>query len=90
METEQKRAFIITVTYTALVIALVFVIYKFLIIYLLPFIIGLALAYILQKPSAYISKKIRIRKGIVSAVLVVVSFLLVIGAIFGGLFFIIR
>ncbi|MBO5726560.1 MAG: sporulation integral membrane protein YtvI [Clostridia bacterium] len=86
METEQKRAFIITITYTALVIALIFVVYKFLIIYLLPFIIGLALAYLLQKPSAYISDKTHIGKGTVSAVLVVVSFLLVIGAIFGGLF----
>lgn len=86
METERKRAFIITTVYTALIVALVYIVYKFLIIYLLPFIIGLVLAYLLQKPSAYISKKLHISKGIVSAVLVVASFLLVIGIIFGAAF----
>ncbi len=88
METQRKKAFIITVLYTALVIALVYVIYKFLIIYLLPFIIGLALAYLLQKPSGFIARKTHIKKGTVSAVLVVISFLLVVGVLFGGGFLI--
>ena len=83
MDTQKKKSFIISVTYTVLVVALIYVIYRFLIIYLLPFAIGLVLAYLLQKPSDYISGKLRIKKGTVSAVLVVVSFISLVAVLFG-------
>ena len=84
MDTQKKKSFIISVTYTVLVVTLIYVIYRFLIIYLLPFAIGLILAYILQKPSGYIAGKTRIKKGTVSAVLVVVSFISLVAVLFGG------
>ncbi len=78
MNVQQKKSFIIGVVYAVLVVGLIFAVYKFLIIYLLPFIIGLALSFFLQKPSLYISQKTGLKKGTVCAVLVILSFLAVI------------
>ena len=81
METERKKSFLISTAYFVTVLLIVFVVYRYLIIYLMPFIIGLALAVGLQKPAEFISKKIKIKKGTAAAVLAGLSYLALIGVI---------
>lgn len=71
---DRKRKFLINILFFISVAFLGFFIYKYLIIYLMPFLIGIVLAYSVQKPAAKIC--FRHRKGI-AAIIVVVCYLLI-------------
>lgn len=81
MTTENKKKFIIDLAFFLIVVAIIYVVFKFLLIYLFPFLIGLALTAIMQKPAAFISKKIKLKKGICALVLVVFSYAAIITAL---------
>ena len=69
MEQQAKKSFLIDFTFGLIVAALVFVIGKFTLQYLTPFVLAAVIAYVMQKPARFISAKIKIPKGICAAVL---------------------
>lgn len=82
MTIDKKRSFIINFLYVVIIAAIAFVVFKYLIGYLAPFLIGALVAVLLHKPAEFLSRKTRIPRGICSVVLVVltlagVSYLLV-------------
>ena len=74
MTTDKKKNFLINTLYFFSLVALVFLTYRFFTVYFFPFLIGLVLAYMLQKPSEVIAKKIKLKKGTVAAVLTAICF----------------
>lgn len=76
---ENKKRFLINAAFFALVIALVYLVFKFLLVYLMPFVIAVFLAAILQKPARFLHRKIKIPKSICSVVLVVFTYILALG-----------
>ena len=56
---------------------LLYLVYKYLPIYLLPFLIGLLLAYWLQKPAEFLARKLKIKSGTLAAVLAAVCYIAV-------------
>ena len=81
MTTENKKKFIVDLAFLLIVVAIIYVVFKFLLIYLFPFIIGLALTAIMQKPADFISKKTKLKKGTCALVLVVFSYAAIITAL---------
>lgn len=69
MERTAKKNFLIDIFYTSVIILIVlagsFVVVK----YLLPFVIGIFIAFAVQKPSEYLSRKTKINKGYISVLL---------------------
>lgn len=57
METERKRAFIIHVIYYLLLAAILVVLLKHVIPMLAPFVLAFVVAYILRRPTVYVSRK---------------------------------
>ena len=81
MYTDSRLKFIINVAYYSAIALLVYLTVKFLFLYLLPFIIGLFITIMVQKPADYISRRTKIKKGYCAVALVVVEYLLLIGLI---------
>ncbi len=79
MERTSKKDFIIDVFYVVLILAVIGTISVIVLKYLLPFVIGGIIAFAVQKPSRFLSRKIKLNTGILAAVL---SFLvyLILGA----------
>ena len=77
MNIERRREFLISTLYFAVVSVLLYFVYKYLPIYMLPFLIGLLLAHLLQKPSEFLAKKIKIKSGTIAAILAVVCYIAV-------------
>lgn len=82
MNVEEKRSFLTNVFFTATVIGLIYLISKVLFSYLLPFVIGIILAFIVQKPAKMIESRFKINAGICAAIMVIFSYLLLIGVAF--------
>lgn len=78
MNFEEKKIFLLNLLYITVVFSIVFLTVKFMLAYLMPFIIGLTIAYIVQKPSRLITEKIKIKQGYCAALLAVFLFLLII------------
>lgn len=85
MSVEQKRNFLINLAYFAAILLLFYVTVKYLIVWLLPFLIGLVVALILRRPIDFMIKKTRVGRKVVAPVL---TFVLV-AIILGGVFFLI-
>ncbi|MBE6734065.1 MAG: sporulation integral membrane protein YtvI [Ruminococcaceae bacterium] len=79
--TEKKRKFIIDVVFVAIILALAHFTIEYLAVWVLPFIIGLIVAIILQKPVAYLTEKTKLGRGFWSCLLVLVSLCAVFGLI---------
>ncbi|MCQ2441236.1 MAG: sporulation integral membrane protein YtvI [Clostridia bacterium] len=77
MNFNEKKDFLVNFTFTAVITALIFFVSKFMLAYLFPFIIGVVLSFVMQRPSAFISRKTGIKKGICSAILVTATYVLV-------------
>ena len=69
MEEQAKKSFLINLTFTVSVALIVYVTVRFLFFYLLPFVIALILAWLVQKPASFVSSKLKIKKGLCAAVL---------------------
>ena len=78
MTTERKRKFLIDIAFYAVIIAIVYFIFKFLSLYLLPFVIGIFVSFFVQKPVKAISKKAKISKGPLTIAFVVGSYILIV------------
>lgn len=79
--TEKRRSTLISLVYYAFIIALFYLFMKYAFGLVSPFIIALAIATVLQKPIRAISKKTKIKKGIVGAVSVLLIISVLISAV---------
>ena len=69
MEQQEKKEFLINFGFIAIICILVFFIGKFAFQYLTPFVLAGIIAYIMQKPAAFLNRKFRIKKEISAAIL---------------------
>ncbi len=69
-KTEKKRKFIIDIFFIVVILALVYVGIEYMMIWLLPFVIGLVVAVVLQRPVAWLTKKTKVSRGFWSCLLV--------------------
>lgn len=74
MNLEKQKSFIIRVAYIALLLGLVYVVIKYLLPLLMPFIIGIIIAGVFRKPIDFIHKKIRLKRSIVSILVLIVFY----------------
>ncbi len=74
---EKKKEFVINAIYLITWMLIVYYSITFASAYLLPFLIGIIIAYLVQKPANFINKKIRVRKSTCAAILSVTIYLLV-------------
>ncbi len=75
---EAKKNFLIDLLFFVTVAAIIYIVFRFLAVYLFPFIIGLVIAVLVQKPSAFISKHTKMKKGMCAMILVIISYLITI------------
>lgn len=78
MERTSKKEFIINVLYSILMIALVFSAVWLTFKYFLPFVIASLIAYAVQKPAIWLSKKVRISRGYTASILSILVYVSVI------------
>lgn len=76
MTTEKKRRYIIDVLFIAIVLVVVYFSVKYILVWLLPFVIGLVAAIILQHPVAYLTEKTRLSRGLCAVTLVLLLLVL--------------
>ncbi len=69
MNFNDKKTFIINFLFLVIWILIIYFIFKVAAVYLMPFLIGLLIAYSVQKPAKYFEKKTRIKKNICAALL---------------------
>lgn len=86
MEQQAKKDFIINFFFTAIICSLVFFIGKFIFQYLTPFIIAVVIAYIMQKPAEFISRKTSIKKEFTALLLSFSFYLLFAGILAIGIY----
>lgn len=79
--TERKRKFLIDLLFAATIIAIAYVTVKYLMAWLLPFVIGLVVAICLQRPVAFLAEKTKISRGVWSCILVFLVLLILFGLI---------
>lgn len=79
--TERKRKFLIDLFFVVAILALGYLTVKYLLAWLLPFVIGLVVAVCLQRPVAYLTEKTKISRGFWSCLLVFAVLLLFFGII---------
>lgn len=75
MGEQAKKKFIIDVVFLLLWATIIIIAGKFLLQYLLPFVISIAVAALMQRPADLLSKKIRIKKGVCAALLSAVLYI---------------
>lgn len=78
LNVDKRKEFIINFAYMTLWIFIIFIIFKVVLTYLLPFFIGVIISCLVQKPALLISKKIKINKELCAAILSVVFFMITI------------
>lgn len=80
MTTARKKRFIINCAFIALIAALIFIGLKYLLVLLLPFVIGFFVAMTIQRPANFLHKKTKIPRKLI-AIAMVVTILLVVAYI---------
>lgn len=78
MNLEEKKKFIINFAYFLVLIIIGYFLFKVAAIYLLPFLIGIIIAYVVQKPAAFISQKTKFKKQNCAGILSILVFVVVI------------
>ncbi len=81
MQTEGKRKFLIDIAFLAVILAIIYLVFKFLSVYLLPFVIGIAVTFFVQKPVKAIHKKTKIAKAPLTVFLVILLYLVIVAAL---------
>ena len=81
MNTENKRKFLIDFAFLVVIFAIIYFTFKFMSAYLLPFVIGILVSFIVQRPVRFISKKTKLPKGLTTIVLVIFSYFAILGII---------
>ena len=78
MNLEKKQKFLTDFAFGLTVLLAVIFVIKFMLTYLFPFIIGVVIAYIVQKPAKIIAEKIKAKKELCAAILSVLIYVLII------------
>lgn len=81
MTYEKKKELLVNILLIILFCGIGFIFFKYVFIYALPFIIGLILTLIVQKPATILSQKIKCKKNIFSVIFVMLLYILVIGLV---------
>ena len=68
MSQEDKKKFIVNVAFVAVILALAWFVVKYLVAWLMPFLIGLVLALILQRPVNWVVRHTRLNRKLVAPV----------------------
>lgn len=71
MNIEKQKAFIIHIIYITILLGFVYVGIKYLLPLLMPFVIGVIIAFIFRKPIDFIQKKARINRVVISILILV-------------------
>ncbi len=74
MNIEKRKAFILNVIYIALILGLGYIIIKYTLPLLMPFIIGLIIAVLSRRIIDFIEKKTRIKRSIVSIIVLILFY----------------
>lgn len=82
MEQQSKISFLINLAFTVTVGAIIYICGKFLIGYLLPFVIATAIAWIVQKPARKISSRLKVKTSLCAVLLSAVIFLAAVAVFF--------
>lgn len=83
----QKINFLINILFFSVIAGIGYVSVRFLLIYLLPFLIGLLLTVAVQRPAAFLSGKFSVRKGHCALFLVVCLYLIIAAILFAIIYF---
>ncbi len=75
MEENSRSKFLINVAYYLVIIGIIYLIYKYLLAVLLPFIAAVAVGFLAQKPAETVSKKLNARNRTVAALLALFIYL---------------
>ena len=81
METQKYKDFLLKFGYWAAIALIVFLVWKYLLAYLLPFLIAYAVASLLRPAVVWLGKKLHIRRGAISVALVLFVYIFVAGAL---------
>lgn len=74
METGKRRAFLINFCYFAVLLVVGFLLLKYGLPLLAPFLVGFILAALLQKPISFLARTLHVPKKIVAIVLVLIFY----------------
>ena len=74
MNLEKKRSFIINILYYGLIVLIVFVLLKYALPLLAPFVIGFVIAYLLKRPIRFVSVKLKANRKLVAIIMVLVFY----------------
>ena len=80
MSTENRSQFVINTAYFAIIIGIAYIVIKYLLGLVAPFLVGFAVAFMLQKTITFFAAKLRLPKKL-AAVLFVLVFYLVLGVL---------
>lgn len=75
MEQQSRKNFLVNTLYFVTIAALIFIFCKFLLNYLMPFVVGGAVAWLVQRPSRCISSKTKIKRSAVAGTLALAVFI---------------
>lgn len=74
MNTEKQKAFVINVIYIVFILGLGFISIKYILPLLMPFVIGLIIAIIFRKIIDFLEKNTRIKRSIVSIIILIIFY----------------
>ena len=75
---EMKKKFIVNTIYIVIVTLLGYLLFKYVVGFISPFIFAFLIARILQKPAKYISQKIKIKTSIIALLLAFIFYAIII------------
>ncbi len=78
MNLDEKKKFIVNFSYFTICTFIIIITTKVAALYLLPFIFGIIIAFFVQKPATFISKRIKVNKNICAAGFSVIFYLFVV------------
>lgn len=88
MNLDKKKNFVIDFMYIAFWLVISIIVIKVLFVYLLPFVIGVIIAYLVQKPAISVSKNLKLKKEISAAVFSVLFYIAIV-AVFALMFWLV-
>ena len=74
MNIEKQKAFLLHVIYIAFILGLGYIAIKYILPLLMPFVIGLIIAILFRKIIDYIEKKTRIKRSLVSIIILIIFY----------------
>lgn len=74
MDYEAKKVFLVNMGVAIVTCGLVYLIFRFMLAYLLPFVVGIILAFLMQKPAAVLAPKLKLKTGTCAALLVALTY----------------